>query len=312
MTCGGGGGDDGRAFGTSRAREGLPSRGHGRHPAGLGSLASSALTRPAMSLRLRALVAVGAGSVGACSLAYSYDGLTDGPALDAGTIDAGDANGDRPITLACPPGAVLCEDFERGFRSDVWQSQQRTGGASEPDAIHARSGRASLHSHSQEVSSGRPNETFIDTAWVYASATIPTTLYHRVFVHLPSAPTIGDNEPSFLSLFEDRGGVELGFRSGRLAMIVFDPAQATAKVASTPFPTDTWVCVEWQTTSGQGAHQAVWVDGRAIDELAGPVVLLRPNVIKVGLNFNKLSAQPSFDVWFDDLIVDVERIGCER
>lgn len=278
------------------------------------------MKRPATSLPLLVVVIVGGGSVGACSLAYSYDGLTDGPAdgsaRDAGSSDAiGEVGevGDPPIALSCRSSAILCEDFERGFRNEVWQSQQRIGGASEPDAVHARSGRASLHSHSQEVPADRPSaQTFIDTAWVYTSASLPTTLHHRVFVHLPSTPAIGENEPSFLSLYEDRGGVELGFRSGSLAMVVFDPAQSTAKVASTPFPTDTWVCVEWETTSGQSAREAVWIDGREVEELSGAVVLQRPNVLKVGLNFNRLSPQPSFDVWFDDLVVDVERIGCDR
>jgi hypothetical protein len=90
------------------------------------------------------------------------------------------------------------------------------------------------------------------------------------------------------------------------------------KDSTTPMPTNTWVCLEWNvqlgTSSGSpNGTTALSVDGTLANNLGGTQPLFSSTPINtIGLMLIGGPNTPARDVWMDEVIIDTQPIGCTK
>ena len=96
------------------------------------------------------------------------------------------------------------------------------------------------------------------------------------------------------------------------------PTELT-RLAQSPLRLNQWVCLEWQIHVGTQGAIRVWVDDVEDPDLYIPAdtSLVAPDsgegtVVVAGLGFftDQAVTFSSYDVWFDDIAVSPQRIGC--
>jgi hypothetical protein len=91
--------------------------------------------------------------------------------------------------------------------------------------------------------------------------------------------------------------------------VQFNPDQARD---ASPFPTDTWVCVEWQLHQASKATVTGWRDGV---QVIAPATATLPTSDEAldGIFFGIYGYNNTgpVDIWMDDVAVSATRIGCE-
>jgi hypothetical protein len=225
------------------------------------------------------------------------------------------------VPSGCPvAGAVLCEGWDSTI-GPLWKVELASAVSSSItiDSAHVFRGTSALHLHTEAIPGGV--YTQLDLA---ESATFPMdTMYLRTYVYLPSA-----SEPlgsDLLQLYQDNAepygyafltiddGGHIGF-----ADTVSTPSQTLA--SATALPTDRWVCLEWAFTgatsdlAGASGTSDVWLDGVAVPELHATMnVASWPPFHQLALaDDDNAGARPNgTDVWFDELAIGPQRIGCE-
>jgi hypothetical protein len=240
----------------------------------------------------------------ACELFFPDD---SGSAADAGADAATEAGAVSPVPCA-DAQAMLCEDFEQGMIDpNRWTSANQQGGSSVVDKTNPHWGSYSLHSRSNPVDSGTAT---VATTLKY-TATFPSDFYARVFVYVPSP--LPPSRELFFSLQNSNNpfpGMSLVAESGVMKLVDWAASPALVQGAPSPFPTDKWVCIEWEVHSDAGSTQ-VWVDDQPAIS-AKSTVVPSIGVLTLGMGFFPAAAQPSFECWTDDLYVDSQRVGCQE
>jgi hypothetical protein len=195
-------------------------------------------------------------------------------------------------------GSFYCDGFEDGISSNYLLNQGRaTLGL---DEARAYRGHRSLHFHSDAYDGGDRDyidaEISVDDSGpvIFAAAAAL-----RVFVYLPAV---------FDSLIGDVGLLALGDAS------VLDVDRALSLVTrpgDTLLTTNRWSCLELRNEPADlGATQTLLVDGKVVAQDALPTP---PSLHGFALKLTRTSqAAPALDVWFDELIVDSQGIGCDR
>jgi hypothetical protein len=142
-------------------------------------------------------------------------------------------------------------------------------------------------------------------------------LFIRVFVNVPG----GSDPTSVAILIADQTtaahkGMQLTLAQGSFATVDSVPATAQTLSATTPMPTDRWVCLEWHLHVASGGYAKLFVDGAEVTALtASQNTLPNPTLGELSLGLvapAALTATAARDVWFDDLAVDNSPIGCDK
>jgi hypothetical protein len=220
-----------------------------------------------------------------------------------------------PDLCAKGGAALFCEGFEAALGSE-WVAYDGTfgngcGGHSvghgERDTNRAHSGSASWHANVNYIDNGSCQ------AELRRDMTIPTPdAFVRMFVYVPSStiPSVTNTvELNMLLEGHQFGAVGPTLTGANLGFESYGDVSGQGKEPAA-FPTDKWVCVEWQLHQGSSPTFTAWRDGTqaistplSIPSLAEPL-----DALFFGLyGYNNLG---NVDVWFDDVALATTRIGC--
>jgi hypothetical protein len=88
------------------------------------------------------------------------------------------------------------------------------------------------------------------------------------------------------------------------------------KSSKTAAPTGTWACWEWELR-GTSNGLALWMNDQPVNDLTVAPPLTWPAPSEARLRFGSSSAPDSFgpeghDLWYDEIAIANERIGCDR
>ncbi|HZS41512.1 MAG TPA: hypothetical protein VFF06_32000 [Polyangia bacterium] len=239
------------------------------------------------------------------------DSALDGAADLAGDLAPPPCSGPSKCAGA---GTALCNGFESGTLDAPFSARIDTGGAAVFDSTRVCRGAKSLHLTTAAISSAQQIATY-----VFERQVVPTsTFYLRAFVWLPQQTASAAQSITFafqtVSPFDS---VEMHLQpNGDIQQEVSCGTFATSAVSAAPFPTDRWVCLEWEVVSAAGATGALHLslDGQPLQsvDLTGAVTQPSPalDAVAIGLDVNATGAMSALDLWIDELAIDTQPIGC--
>ena len=221
----------------------------------------------------------------------------------------------RPAS--CPSG-LLCDSFEGAvLDSSLWHTLESSGSIA-LDSARACRGSQSVHSHNN--ASGNSAGSY---GQIYALQPFGTgSLFLRAFFFVPQANLTATGYHTLFSVNQTVGPYSSilvnTLQGGYLQLVDPAPALPISQNSQTVFPTDRWVCAEWEVdfSLSNGAIR-LWLDEVPVNDLTltgvATQMSLPISALYIGLSqYSAPSAQPALDYWFDDVLVDVARIGCSR
>ncbi len=246
----------------------------------------------------------------------------DAAALDVdggGSFDSGVAV-DGEARCAARNGLLFCDDFEKtttGSPLAPWSTSIIGAGTVTIDGTSpAHSGSRSIH-----VSDGAAD---YDTLLVLRDASVlprPSgRFYVRMFIRLAAAMSSGHNTFVVADLAGSPGqqnNLRLGEDDGMLMYTVMGDAHGALSNANyyndgmlpgVQFTPGTWTCLELLLDSKKPEID-VWVDGKEVPDLHHLDYPL-DNYDELRFGFEKY-AGPAMDLWFDDIAVGDQPIGCQ-
>ena len=291
-------------------------------------------------------VSTPAGVAGAAGGVTPSDGGAAGaPTGDALANDAGAAElgADAPAERAVP-GCVglLCEDFESGkIDGDKWTVEMGGGTMTVQQQVVAH-GQYAMQVHGQ----AGPGDWALLVAKNVPAALKGTTTFGRVYFYITPKPlTSGHTQMVFagntgagaangpapfpklryMEVANINGGWQLGFDLLDVGPLVEEVSYPKGQV-----PTMAWVCLEWEFEDHPD-HITMWTDGTPIGTFddtdigyASPGPVPKPggsiydgksSDIIGGFDtfvfgFHDWHPQKPFDLYYDDLVLSDQRVGC--
>jgi hypothetical protein len=235
---------------------------------------------------------------------------------DAGVSDGAGAL-DGPSGCGCAhAGGIVCEDFEAPSPSATWQP---FGTPPVRDTSQRHCGQASLHVRTPAFAANDTTFAGLLETQTFSDGTLAGGFYARAWVYVPSASTIATG--NYFSLLETRQdtdpflGVAAQIHASRSTISDWTVTPAAGAETTAPFPRDAWTCVEWQVTYGAtNGSSTLWIGGAPAAVLSGTNTQPTPayGAFLLGIYFQSESAQPAFDIWIDDVVLDAHQIGCAR
>jgi len=251
------------------------------------------------------------------------DGDGMGDACEGGGADQSVDLPDMPVAdlgsnpTRCPdPTLVICEPFENPNISGALWLQNIDNGALEVDQSRSYRGRSSLKvtvGTGSSSSAGAHIETPLTVA--------QTSVYTRVFLYLPSGQAnlslqlqrVEQNVPPY-------GGVALEMLPGRqLTAYTYSNGPQVNTTSTVIFARDAWQCLEWhvsalasQADGGMGGVLTLWLNGQQIASRAGITINPPMEAMVFGIETGSSPTVPSFSIWYDELAVDDQPIGCTK
>jgi hypothetical protein len=240
---------------------------------------------------------------------------------EGGSTQVGnDASATTPPLCAPGGAAIFCEGFESAALDAAWNpvscdpvkypgGNPNATGSQQRDTTRASTGLASWHAH---VDFGPdPPSGGSCQAELRRSVTLPTPdAFLRAFVYVPAG-----NVPFEFNMLTDTHGffaVGLDYPLGPLHAGGYDSQGSPVNGSSMiPFPTDRWVCVEWQLHQGSSPSLTAWQENIAVIDQA-------PVKVAAGAHLDGLffgiyvgnSQNSKVDLWLDDVALSATRIGC--
>lgn len=238
-------------------------------------------------------------------------------------------------------GSILCEDFENGM-NPAYRPSIGGGSMIVVDETRARGGKKALHALAQaaggagtSISIGNPvfpaadNSFFMRAFVYYASPAGSDNVYlFNVSGSLPGsiAGTIDAAAATPMRAYAAYGvegypfgaPTAPGFRV--LASLIYHSDIPTAdhkayrNPAGAKVPFDRWVCWELQVDGVKGEWRS-WLDGaeqftmRWNKNPTAPWLVPQVSRMSVGISHPHDEPGP-IEVWFDDLVIGTERVGC--
>jgi hypothetical protein len=239
----------------------------------------------------------------------------DGPALpDGGAPDQAlprdspppDSGSPGPEDSRCPPGALLCDGFERPVfnENNPWSPYVDPGGPALVaktliiDTRQARRGVASLRFH---VDKGM--HLAAGFHWTFGAH---DRLYVRYFVYFPASPA-GTGSLTFDG-FTDQTDTEWSPNDVHLESAPPDILSNAGTLINRGLPTGRWVCV---LSAIDLVAKQVWIS--VDDQRSVTAALARvPRTSRVQFRFEAdltASAQ-SYDMWIDEVVVSESMLTC--
>ncbi len=216
----------------------------------------------------------------------------------------------------------LCDDFEAGsIDPSRWETSVRFGSTVEVTSERAREGMYGLHVHLPSTNGANgliralglglplPNNSLYGRAWVYVEGEFPPQ--HS---RLISASGDLDGETAAYRLDVNQG--ELNSRY--FTRHIHDNVQhGGLKKFGHAMPLDTWMCIEWHYDGVQNGMR-YWFDGSlvptmTVDGSESPL-WEAPIFGQVELGWHAYQGgagdAQGYDVFYDAVVLDAERIGC--
>jgi hypothetical protein len=218
-----------------------------------------------------------------------------------GVVDSGVSVDGGRAPLACPAGALLCDDFEvenfaRWSRTFAYATGQRSIAQQQ-----VYSGQRSLH-----VSVGNAGSaTGIGVSFDLPSPLTSGTFAARAYVYGPSNPLMWTD---LMRLVSGQGYTSIGVAGSSWRTYLSDNP---IFLSSDPFRPGEWMCVEWLVDLGSPGHLSVYVDENPIiNEVTNtvPPSFTGYTRFEFGIVFN--DGQHSADLYFDDLVIGTSRVKC--
>jgi hypothetical protein len=251
------------------------------------------------------------GSGGAAGAGGSTTGAGGAAAGAGGAGGVGGGGAGNPCSTR--PGLLYCDDFEGGALSTSWTTQLNGGGTVTVDGTTpAHSGTKSVH----------VNGTGYDTLFALHDPTVlPVSggrFYARAYMRLGAAMTGGHNTFIIADMFAMPGAgnnVRVGEMNAMLMETVMGDSHGALsnnnyyndQKPGVVFAPGTWVCVELLLDHAKPEID-VWVDGAEVPDLHHTDWPLDSyDTLRLGF---EAYAGPASEVWYDDVAVGTERIGC--
>lgn len=194
-------------------------------------------------------------------------------------------------------GFYYCDGFEDGL--DSRYQQVSDNGTVSVDDTHAARGTHGLHLH---VNPGAGDGITLGSSLGAGSDYLnfdPNETHLRVFFYAAVDPIAESLRLATL------GGMEIYLVAGDLVL-------GGLERTGTPMPLGRWVCMEMKlATSGGPWTASVSIDGAA-PVVMGPQIGNGADSFNLELEYEDptLSPAQAVDVWFDELVVDHQTIGC--
>ncbi len=206
-------------------------------------------------------------------------------------------------TLCPGTGLLFCESFESGALPAGWDVIQNNA------TVTVSTTRAYRGTHSMRIQNNTGASTLgrIDHGSILSPTT--TTFFARVFLY--REPN-GIQYPSYFESIAAGGGT--GYQAGHSVnqgtLITYSP-NTDVTAASMQLGVSRWDCIEWQVSYGTGTtgYQQLWINDSAAVDMSGIAIgQLDQFFMGYGSSWeNKASV-----VYFDELILDDQRIGCAK
>lgn len=274
------------------------------------------------------------GSAGGGAAGHTPDGGTG--KMDAATDHVPDAG-----TTGC--AGLLCEDFETGAIDPAKWDLVASGGTLVVQQQQVAHGRYAAQVH---ATSGPSDDWALLVAKNVPAALKGTTTFGRVNFYAVSAATnsihvqmtfAGHNGTGtatgpapftklrYMEVASNSARWQLGFDLLDISPLVEEVSYSTAHM-----PTGKWVCLEWKFED-QPDRITVWVDGTQTSTFddtnvayASPGPVPKPGdplydgksagliggFDTFGFGFHDWHPKNTFDIYYDDLVLDAKRVGC--
>lgn len=250
--------------------------------------------------------------------APSSGGGTPGGGGEQGGQTGGGRSGNAAV---CGSGTstVFCEDFEEALGTEwiVVNGTYGNGCAGHSMGV----GQRDMSLNHSGMTSWHANIDYKDIdscqAELRRQVSVPAPdAFVRMFVYLPASSVVTAIRSFEMSmLYETRGYGAVGptITGGILGFEGYGDITPAKSQDATRFPTDKWVCLEWQFHQGTKPTFAAWLDGaqaiaptdvKLASTLAGPL-----DGIFFGI-YGYTNMGP-VDIWLDDVALSATRIGCE-
>lgn len=222
--------------------------------------------------------------------------------------------------------AVICDDFEDGL-DPSWSVQE--GGQTMPvvDTTKGANGSASSlrvvgDATQSFILREVPGQVFYARAFMNFAEATTAHQTHRWFIVGADNPTQGDqNQIRFgvsakdgvvmadLNVYDPQGG---GGEKTQFSNGSSNGAAGWENVTDEPlqFEPDRWYCVE-VLFDGPGHEFRIWVDGMEHQGLHVTEATMVPGWAPVYTHVKFGAGNQSAEVWFDDVAVSTERVGCD-
>jgi hypothetical protein len=213
-------------------------------------------------------------------------------------------------SCATAGAVVLCDDFEKAtLDATTW-----TADATATIDTMAHRGAHSLKVHLAPISSGGIGDSVV----IETKSFPPTgsTIYVRAWMYLGSLPA-GANRMQVLGIEQVTGSNDGDyFFTNAGDYRLYDQFSGQTTMSAAAPPTGSWFCVIFQVALATGNTGSLTLGG-TLSSLSQPneVTQGSPQVgrLLLGPFFGSTtSAQPALDVWFDDVIVDVNPVTCAQ
>lgn len=275
------------------------------------------------------------GGAGSAATGTGGAGIADARAATGGSLNLGDGRADSGLMpdgsldaapdvtsdpCAMRPGLRFCDTFERATPGTAslpapWQIQINGDATAivAVDGTTAHSGSRSIHV------TGTGFQTFFT---LHDTSVLPGPagrFYLRLFIRLLQPMTDGHNTFVVADLFAMPGGgnaARVGEQFAMLMMTVGGDAHAYLSHQNhfndgkpgVQFTPGTWSCVE-MLFDAPHTEIDVWVDGVEVPDMH-PTNITQDAYDTLHFGFEKYAGPPS-EIWYDDIAVGTERIGCD-
>jgi hypothetical protein len=237
---------------------------------------------------------------------------------DGGVFEGGDASVVAPCSA---PGLVFCDDFETrplgATFNAPWSTVGGTGASAITidDSVPAHSGKHSVLTH--------PASDAFQTLLVYHDpAVLPMAskaFYLRAQIRFGAPMSAQHNSFLIADMFSAPGAgttARVGEDIEMLMMSVGGDANTYLSnkgyyqngLPGVQFPAGEWTCFEMMSDASSGSFD-IWVDGQEVPDMH-VTSLAHDNYDALRFGFEKY-AWPAIDIWWDDVAIGTERIGCD-
>jgi hypothetical protein len=218
---------------------------------------------------------------------------------------------EKPISTCASLSVPLCDGFEGKTLASWWTTVIQSGGTATIDTTRAYRGSSSLHLHNNALTNVG-SDVELDESQAFFNH-----FYVRAFVYVPAH--FDPSEADIIFAEQNAApyeGIALEFLNGSLG--TSDTLNnGVVKTTTTAVATDQWVCLEWEVTLGTASNHngstALSVDGTGVSGLGGNQPLYAtPAINQIDIGLIGYNNTPARDFWLDELIIDVNPIGCTK
>ena len=308
-------------------------QGAGGGVAGAGAIAGASSSAAGMSSSSGssaggALTAAGTSNGGGAGFESAAAGGAGTAGVPGGAGAAGSGGG--ASNGSCT--GLLCEDFEGGAIDATKWDTKTMGGTVALQSAKTAHGHYALQVHGQ--ASGPNVQT--DYAFLILHNGPPALATHhfgRANFYITPKPTSGHTgmvfagtpgfpKPAYLEVANINSGWQLGFVNLKSPPTGEEVAYPPGQVA-----VENWSCLEWEFNDQPDAA-TLWVDGKELGKLNDQTIAYPPGHVPGSPIFNGKSSgliggfsdfgfgfydwhpKNAFDLYYDDIVLDVKRVGC--